>query len=130
MKYLIDTDITSYFLRGKYDLLTKFEQKGVNHIRLSIVSVAEIKVLAYKHPQSVLTLSRIEKLAEQLGVVQVDVKTWDLFSRLKAEILQKGSPRGDFDILNAALARQHNLIVVTNNARHYQDLIETENWVA
>lgn len=130
MRYLLDTDITSYFLRGKYNLDLKFEEKGIPSIRLSIVSVAEMKVLAYRHSQKSFTLSKIERLAEQLGVVKVDCETWEFFSKMKAQTLQKGSRRGDFDILNAALARQHNLIMVTNNVRHYQDIVETENWVS
>ena len=57
MKYLVDTDIASYFLRGKYNLLNIFIQKGISDIRISAVSVAELEVLVHKNPASKINFS-------------------------------------------------------------------------
>lgn len=128
MKYLIDTDISSYFLRGKNNLFKVFDEKGVENIRLSCISLAELGVLAHRNPESKINLSTIFSFSEKLGVVDVDRDTWRLFSTLKAEVLNKGAQRGDFDILNASIAKQHDMIVVTNNVKHYEDLVPVENW--
>ncbi len=129
MKYLIDTDITSYFLRGKYNLDQKFEIKGYKNLALSIITVSELKVLAYKNPQSAINLSNINSLSHLLNLLQPDEATWEIFSKIKADILSKGKKRGDFDILNAAIAKKNKLIIVTNNISHYEDLIGVENWI-
>ena len=128
MKYLVDTDISSYFLRGKNNLFEVFDEKGVENIRLSCISLAELEVLSRRNPESKINLSTIFSFSEKLGIVDVDRDTWRLFSTLKAEALNKGAQRGDFDILNASIAKQHGMIVVTNNVKHYEDLVPVENW--
>jgi len=129
MKYLLDTDIASYFLRGKYDLVSIFEKRGYPQIKLSRITVAELEVLAYKNPSSKINHPIIHKLAFNFGVIEIDIDTWRIFSMIKAEIKKQGKPRGDLDILQAAIAKQNSLVVVTNNVRHFEGLIDTENWI-
>ncbi len=129
MKYLIDTDISSYFLRGKYNLLNIFNQKGISEIRISVVSVAELEVLSHKNPASKINFSSIADLSQKLGILNVDNKTWKLFSKLKADTLKSGGQRGDFDLLIASIALQYSLTLVTNNLSHYNDLVAVENWI-
>lgn len=128
MKYLIDTDIASYFLRGKFSLDKVFEQKDPSELVLSVVTIAELRVVAYKNPQSKLNLSTINKFALWVGVLDLDEDTWTIFSRTKAEILQRGDTRGDFDILQAAVAKQHDLTVITHNTKHYDGIVDFEDW--
>jgi len=128
MKYLIDTDIASYYLRGKYNLVEVFENKGPLNLRFSVVTVAQMQVLAYKNPHSRINLSSIGNLARLLGILDIDRNTWEIFSKTKAESEKKGRPKGDLDILQASLAKQHSLIVITHNTNHYEDIIECEDW--
>jgi predicted nucleic acid-binding protein len=129
MKYLIDADIASYYLRGKYDLLNIFGTKGFKNIRISITTVAELEVLEYKNPNSKINRSAVYSLSKQLGIIDIDRKTWTLFSQMKATTLSTGKPRGDFDILLASIAIQNNMVVVSNNIAHYDDLVQAENWI-
>ncbi len=128
MKYLIDTDIASYYLRGKYSLDRIFAEKGPSELVLSVVTVGELRVLAYKNPQSKLNLSTINTFALRIGVLNLDEDTWDIFSRTKAAILQQGEARGDFDLLQAAIAKRHALTVVTHNTKHYDGIADFEDW--
>jgi len=129
MKYLIDTDISSYFLRGKFNLSEIFERKGIQNIRLSRITVAELEVLSYKNPESKINLSTINSFSQNLGILDVNRETWRLFSTIKAEMLNRGVKRGDLDILNASVARQYSMIMVTNNVSHYEDIVAMENWI-
>ena len=128
MKYLIDTDIASYYLRGKYNLVEVFKNKGPLNLRLSVVTVAQMQVLAYKNPHSKINLSNIGNLARWLGLLDIDRNTWEIFSKTKAELEKRGKPRGDLDILQASIAKQHSLIVITHNINHYEDIIGCEDW--
>src|SRR3989339_823835 len=101
MKYLIDTDIASYYLRGKYDLDKIFEEKQTVFSTLSIITVAELEVLAHKNPQSKINLLTINQLADLLGIISLDHETWHIFSATKAKALSIGKPKGDFDFLQA-----------------------------
>ena len=129
MKYLLDTDICSYYLRGKYNLKKVFERKGRANLRLSVVTQAELKVLAYKNPNSTINLSRISSLSQSLGLLDIDQGTWEIYSKMKADTQTRGRIRGDFDILNASIAKKYGLIVITNNISHYEDLVQLENWI-
>ncbi|MFQ5431002.1 MAG: PIN domain-containing protein [Nitrospinota bacterium] len=128
MKYLLDTDISSYYLRGRYNLLDVFLRKGIGNIRLSRPTVAQLEVLAYKNPSSVINLSAIQSLCEKFNVLEVDIGTWQNFSKLKAETELEGTIIGDIDILITSIATQYDLIVVTNNEKHFEGLVEVENW--
>lgn len=128
MKYLIDTDIASYFLRGKFSLDKVFKEKDPSEITLSAVTVAEMQVVAYKNPQSKLNLQTISKFAQWAGVLDLDQETWMIFAKTKAETLQRGEPRGDLDILQVAVAMQYDLVVVTHNLVHYTGLVDCEDW--
>lgn len=129
MKYLIDTDILSYYLRGKYNLVDVFGNKGFQNIRASRVTIAELEVLAYKNPKSKVNLSSIHLLSRAIGILEVDQDTWRIFSITKAEISRRGVARGDMDILIASTAKQYEMILVTNNISHYKDLVAVENWL-
>lgn len=129
MKYLIDTDIASYYLRGRYNLFDIFERKGIQNIRLSRITVAELEVLAYRNPQSKINLSSIQSFSQNLGILEVDKDTWRIFSMTKAEMLNRGMKKGDIDILVASIANQYKMILVTNNISHYKDLCKIENWI-
>jgi len=129
MKYLLDTDIASYYLRGKYNLFDKFEKKGFENIRVSRITVAELKVLAYRNPQSKINFSNIDSFCQNLGILEVDKESWEIFSMLKADTLKEGRKKGDFDILIASVAKRYKMILVTNNISHFKDLVEVENWI-
>ena len=128
MKYLIDTDIASYYLRGKYNLDKIFKRKGLTDLKLSVITVAQMEVLAHKNPQSKINLTTINSLANWLGVLDLDRNTWGIFAKTTAEVEKSGRPKGDLDILQAAIAKQHGLIVITHNTEHYEDVVEFEDW--
>ncbi len=127
--YLLDTDICSYFLRGRHGLEEKFESVGPAALHISRVTVAELLVLAHKNPISRVNRERIEELAGRLVFLEVDEPAWGMFSVTKAR-LPKGLVIGDFDILLASVALTRDLILVTNNESHYRPTgARLENWV-
>jgi tRNA(fMet)-specific endonuclease VapC len=129
--YLLDTDICSYFLRGQHNLLQKFQQKGFANLYVSRITVVELNVLAFRNTSGPISRNRIDELVGVLNFLDIDEPTWNAFSVLKAGLFREGKPSQNFDILQACVAIVRNLIVVTNNERHYQHLgIRTENWVA
>jgi len=40
-----------------------------------------------------------------------------------------GRTIGDFDFLQASICKKFNLVIVTHNVRHYEDIVEYEDWV-
>ena len=91
--------------------------------------MAQLRVLAYKNPNLKINLSRIAEFALGLGVLDIDRNTWRLYSQTKANLELLGKPKGDLDILQACVAKRHNLKVVTNNIQHFKDISSFENWI-
>lgn len=137
MRYLLDTDIASDYLRGKYYLQNKFIEKGTDTIRLSSVTIAEMLVVAHRNPASKLNFNSIREMGRQYGVISPNEETWDNYSKIKAdfhdwikETQAKGIKEpGDLDILIASIAKQYNLVVVTANTEHFENISALlENW--
>lgn len=129
--YLLDTDICSYFLRGKFGLNDKFGKVGHAALHVSRVTISELLVLAHKSPATRINRERIEALARMLAFVEVDEAAWATFPVIKARIQRMGRPAGDFDILQASIAKTRDLILVTNNEADYRAIdVRLENWVA
>jgi len=128
--YLLDTDICSYFLRGRYGLQGKFETVGPEALHISRITVAELLVLAYRNPGGRINQQRIELLARALVYVELNDPIWSMFSATKGRLLDIGRPVGDFDILQASVAMTQDLTLVTNNEAHYRAMdVRLENWV-
>jgi tRNA(fMet)-specific endonuclease VapC len=128
--YLLDTDICSYFLRGRYELQEKFEQVGRAALHVSRITIAELLVLAYKNPGGRINQERIEELARTLVFAELDDAAWTMFCLTKAHLQRSGRPVGDFDILQASIAMVRDLTLVTNNVGHYVAMdVRVENWV-
>ena len=54
----------------------------------------------------------------------------DLFAEEKARLQKEGTPVYDFDLLIAVSSVTHNLVMVTNNTKHFQRInnIILEDW--
>ena len=128
--YLLDTDVCSYFLRDRHGLREKFERTDPLALHVSRVTIAELLVLAYKNPLSLINARRVEELARALVFIEADEPAWAMFSATKARLLRRGRPAGDFDILQASIAMTHDLTLVTNNEAHYRAMdVRLQNWV-
>ena len=127
--YLLDTDICSYFLRGRYGLQDKFNQAGLPALHITRITVAELLVLAHRDPATRINEQRIATLAQTLVFVDLDEPAWAMFPVIKGRLLRLGRPVGDFDILQASIAMTRDLTLVTNNEAHYRAMdVRLENW--
>ena len=55
----------------------------------------------------------------------------DVFAKEKVRLTSQGTPMDDFDLLIGAAAVQQDLILVTDNVRHFKNIqgLTIENWV-
>lgn len=74
-------------------------------------------------------IQNIEKLIARYPVLKVDEKTAKEYGIIKAELRKKGKPIPENDIWIAALAKQHNLILITRD-NHFDEIgsISKEKW--
>ena len=134
MNYLLDTNHWSYLQRR--------EAIVVNHIQslpdeatlyMPVVAQAELLAgveLAVSEPrkQELRTLY-IQVITMAADILPITSEVAEQFAHIFANLRRKGRPIDTNDIWIAAIARVHNLVVVTNDEHfQYVEGLQVENW--
>ncbi|MBM4333355.1 MAG: type II toxin-antitoxin system VapC family toxin [Deltaproteobacteria bacterium] len=131
MKYLLDTNICVYWLKGNEHIEQKVLSVGIDTISISFINVSELYYGAYKSQRVDQNLAIIRRLTERLYVVESDEAISEAFGSLKASLENAGMIIDDADIYIAACARVYGLTLVTNNTKHFRRLkgLKLDNWM-
>ena len=131
MKYLLDTNICVYWLKGNEHIEQKVLSVGIDTISISFINVSELYYGAYKSQRVDQNLAIIRRLTERLNVVESDEAISEAFGSLKASLENAGMIIDDADIYIAACARVYGLTLVTNNTKHFRRLkgLKLDNWM-
>lgn len=128
---LIDTDILSLFLRGHPSVVQSFsayvqEYGGVN---LCILSYYEI-VSGLKHRDAKKQLDSFQDFIQYNSILLLTEQSVLVAADIYAELRRRGDPVDDIDILIAAVAKAHGLVMVTHNTGHFRRIpgLELEDW--
>ncbi len=122
MKYLLDTDTLIFWLKGNQNIERKALEIGLEHLGYSIISKAELFYGAYNSQNIQRNLENLNKLDQALELVYLEETAAEWFGKLKAELKQQGNIIMDADLLIASIAIANDLVLVTNNTRHFQRL--------
>ena len=134
IRYLLDTNIVSYFVKGTSAGLVKRMQAGVDaqDIAISAVTRAELRHGLEMMDPSDRRRRRVDLLITELPALPWRIDAADEFGRIRAHLRRNGTPIGEFDTLIAAHALSEKLILVTHNTRHFEHIpgLVLEDWMA
>lgn len=124
MKYksLIDTDIFSEIRKGKNTqiIARAIAYKALfKRYTISVITVSEV----IKGWRKINRDDRVKEFVqdlEQLEILYLEIASAELSGQISADLEKKGQTIGLADVLIASIAIQNNLILVTNNTKHYQ----------
>jgi tRNA(fMet)-specific endonuclease VapC len=130
---LLDTDMLSYFLKGRPEVVEKALQY------LSLYSTLEFTVITYYEIRRGLEWARADrKVAEFEELANISM-IWDLdrvaaaeAARISATLKRQGVVIDEADILIAGIALAHSIPVITHNVRHFSQIpgLEVEDWLS
>ena len=85
---------------------------------------------AYKSQKVSSNLARIKALESSLAIIPLGKEIVELFGMHKAKLEKAGTPLDDFDLIIASTALVHNLLLVTNNVKHFRKVqgLKITNW--
>lgn len=128
-KYLIDTNTCIYYIKGKFDLKTKFELADLENCFISEITLAELKFGVANSEKKDKNQKVLDNFLTGIKIVPI-YHSLDLYASEKARLRKAGTLVDDFDILIGVTAITHNLIMVTNNSEHFKRLkgITIEDW--
>lgn len=131
MTYLLDTDTLVFYLRGRDDVRRKL--LGIPLVELCTrgVCIGELYYGAAKSQRRAERRAEVDRLRGLLTALPLSNAETERFGVLKASLESRGERLADADLMIAATALEHNLVVVTGNLRHYGRVggLQIENWI-
>jgi predicted nucleic acid-binding protein len=85
---------------------------------------------AYKSEYVDANIAKIKTLEQSLEILPTGQETAEIFGKLKSRLESGGNRLDDFDLIIASTALAHNLVLVTNNEKHFQRIegLRLGNW--
>lgn len=120
--YLLDTDIIIYWLKGMYPQINRrINELGSEYIAMSTITVAELYFGAYNSSKKEKNIFLVDELISAIRVLSLDVEGGRFFGRTKANLKRAGIILSDSDLLIASIAVSNDLVLVSNNQRHFPE---------
>lgn len=128
-KYLIDTNICIYYIKGKFNLDKKFNEVESKNCFISEITLAELKFGVANSEKPAKNILVLENFLTGVSILPI-YHSLDFYATEKSRLRKAGTPIDDFDLLIGATAVTHQLIMVTNNVKHFKRIknIITTDW--
>ena len=127
--YLLDTNICIYYIKGKYNLDKKFDAVDSDSLFISEITLAELKFGVENSAVPDKNRSVLQDFLSGLQILPI-FEALDIFAKEKARLRKSGIPVDDFDLLIGTSAVANDMVLVTNNVKHFERIngIRIENW--
>jgi len=129
-RYLLDTDTTSFAIRGVGRVKENLLARTPAEIAISVVTEAELW-FGVKRIGSRKLQRAVEAFLGGVEILTFDRAAARDFGDLQALLVGRGRPIGVVDAMLAAHARSRGLCFVTHNRRHFDRVpkLVVEDWV-
>lgn len=135
MRYLLDTNVVSYFLRDASALLSqRILDSRPQDLAISTISAGELRFGLSKLPPSKRANSlalRMNHLFNSLSIEPLPVEAAMHYGVIRQQLEALGQPIGGNDLWIAAHALAQDFTLVSNNTREFQKVtkLHLENWL-
>ncbi len=118
MKYLLDTNVLIAMFRNHHGIREKIFEVGIENCYISDVTLAEIKVGAYKtnDPRQ---WREVRETQRSFVIVPITSADFDLYARNRAVLERQGLRIDSFDLLIGSSAVQNGMVLVSHNTNHF-----------
>jgi tRNA(fMet)-specific endonuclease VapC len=132
LSHLLDTSVYCQPLKPRPLPSVERRWRGLGDEALAVSTICEAELLyglAWKQSPRLQTLYD-QLLKHRLSVLPVDTLVATTFSQLKVACRKKGFVASDCDLLIAATAKTHGLVLATLNFRHFSGMegVAVEDW--
>lgn len=133
MRYMLDTNIVSYYLRRQSAALHQRVKQGQTSNSLCISSIVRAEL---RYGQSLLMSDDIRYQLIEGFLSEAPTLDWgndaaDCYGQLCAQLKRQGTPIGELDTQIAAHALATDLTLITHNTKHFERVVglSIEDWV-
>lgn len=117
-------------MKGKFNLDEKFDSLDPDSLYISEITLAELKFGVANSQAPEKNANALEKFIKGVNILPI-LDALDIYASEKTRLKKSGQPIDDFDLLIGASAIANELVLVTNNEKHFKRLgqIQIQNWV-
>jgi tRNA(fMet)-specific endonuclease VapC len=128
---LIDTDICSYAIRSRHDIVEKLALAGPENWAISMITYHELLFGSSLPATSKRTITGVRKFLDAATSLDFDAEAASAAALVRAQLREKGKPSGEYDVLIAGHAIALDATLVTNNTKHFENVLglKLENWL-
>ena len=119
-KYILDSDILIYFLKGDKDAIEKVLSLPKDDLYITIVNYTELLYGIYNSNKVTQNKEKILPFLEKFKLLQFDKSSSKIFAKLKAKLKKQGNIIADMDLMIASIAISNKAILFTNNLKHFK----------
>jgi len=118
-KYLIDSDILIYFLKGKQEVVQRLLQIPIDDLYISRINYTELIYGAYNSSKINQNLKVIEPFLDSFKVLEFTQISSLIFAKEKARLKKIGNIITDMDLMIASIAIENDCTLISNNIKHF-----------
>jgi len=128
-KYIIDTDIASYAIKGVKNVIENFIMHDNDDLYISSITNAELMYGAVRK-NSVKLKNTVTSFVKRLIMVDFNEVCSNLYADIRTDLEESGTALDHMDILIAATAISINATLVTHNVKHFSKIkrLKVEDW--
>ena len=125
-KYIIDSDILIYFIKGKQEVVEKLLAIPPHNLYTTRINYAELIYGAYNSARVEKNLKVVRPFLENFQILEFDKESSEVFAKTKAHLKKNGNIIADMDLMIASIALQHGFSLVSNNIKHFERIDELD----
>lgn len=120
MRYLLDTNTCIAFLKNNAQVVSHIQRVGVDSLCLCSVVKAELWFGACKSERVEHNQQKLRAFFEVFDSLPFDDLAVENYGDIRAKLSKVGTPIGANDLLIAAIAKAHQVTLVTHNTREFE----------
>jgi len=132
IEYLLDTNICIYIIKRKpVSVFDRFKNLVPGSVGLSSITLAEMQYGIAKSSKPVQNQKALDQFLLPLEIMDFNSAAAIEYGKIRALLEMQGTPIGSMDMLIAAHAKNLGAILVTNNVKEFDRVLDlnVENWV-
>jgi tRNA(fMet)-specific endonuclease VapC len=132
MRYMLDTDITSYLIKGKSPMIeNRLAALAPSMISISVMTRAELQYGLKRLPADHRLHLAVRQFLKIVRTLSWDAEAADWYAGIRYQLVKTGQSAGEMDMMIAAHSLSAGAVLVTNNLRRYERIdapLILENW--
>ena len=131
VRYLLDTDISSYIMkRSNAAVIERLQAVPINSVAISIITKSELLYGVELSPRRQQDSLALKEYLRYIEVLDFADEAAEHYANIRAFLKNSGEMIGANDLFIAAHARSLQRILVTNNMREFGRVphLQIENW--